>query len=69
MLLVALALTALAAPLPPNIPEHFITEFTEYTAFNASEASPPYANGLPPPPFYASRGLTYYDWALKAMIE
>jgi len=52
---------------PPPLPQAFQCNFTEYTA--PQTGSPPYVDGLPSPPFYASRGTTYYDWSRQAMIE
>ena len=53
--------------LPPVLPIYFEADFVEYTAPYAPY--PPYLNGVPPAPFWASRGKTYYDWTRKAMIE
>eukprot|EP00455_Lapot_gusevi_P057404 TRINITY_DN9772_c0_g1_i3.p1 TRINITY_DN9772_c0_g1~~TRINITY_DN9772_c0_g1_i3.p1 ORF type:complete len:248 (-),score=54.54 TRINITY_DN9772_c0_g1_i3:140-811(-) len=66
LLLLSLLGCALSA-LPPLLPPAFYGEFIEYTAPLAPP--PPYVNGLPPPPFKASRGLVYYNWAEQAMIE
>lgn len=51
----------------PFLPQYFFANFTEYTA--PLSQSPPYINGVPDAPFYATRGATYYDWTRKAMIE
>ena len=53
--------------LPPNMPEQFSTTFTEFTA--PLTGPPPYLNGVPQAPFWASRGTTYYDWTHRRMIE
>jgi hypothetical protein len=58
---------AAAAPLPPVLPQHFEGHFTEYTA--KTTRPPPFVNGIPDAPFFASRGRTFYDWARKALIE
>lgn len=74
--LIAVAITLAALPatgaavgemLPPVLPIYFEGEFVEFTAPLAP--SPPYANGIPPPPFKASRGKVYYDWQRRSMIE
>ena len=69
LLLTAFAFVVGIGTAAPTLPEHFESDFTEYTAFRSQEAPPPYDNGVPPPPFKASRGKTFYDWSIKAMIE
>jgi hypothetical protein len=56
-------------PVPPTLPSYFQGKFTEFTA--PLENAPPYTNGVPSPPFTASRGTVYYDWTQSppAMIE
>lgn len=51
---------AMGSPAPPTLPQAFQGKFTEYSAVMARH--PPYANGLPPAPYKASRGEVYYDW-------
>jgi hypothetical protein len=53
--------------LPPIIPSYFMTNFTEFTA--TPSGPPPYVDGVPQPPFKASRGYTWYDWSKKNIIE
>jgi hypothetical protein len=55
-------------PQPPVLPQAFFGNFTEFNAFQDT-VGPPYVNGLPPAPFVATRGVVYYDWSQKAMIE
>jgi hypothetical protein len=52
---------------PPLIPEFFTCNFTEFTA--PLTGPPPYVNGVPQPPFKATRGHTFYDWHVKNLIE
>jgi hypothetical protein len=58
---------AITASLAPILPQYFVANFTEYTA--PLTRDPPYVDGVPEAPFYASRGATYYDWTRQAMIE
>ena len=73
LLLLALAAVAAGAAVeahePPVLPQFFQGEFVEYTA--PLTGPPPYVDGLPQPPYYASRGRVYYDWTqpVPAMIE
>lgn len=78
MLLLSLAIVAAGVSassstsdhmIPPELPNYFQGKFIEYTAPLAG--APPYANGIPPPPFKASRGEVYYDYTQNppAMIE
>ncbi len=63
-----LSLVVLAACQPaPFLPDYFVANFTEYSAPLTSD--PPYVDGVPSAPFYATRGATYYDWRRMAMIE
>lgn len=62
-----IAAVVVAVPTPPSLPQTFQGKFTEYSAVMADR--PPYANGLPPAPYKASRGEVYYDWSRQAMIE
>ena len=62
-----LTLVASAMDLPPRLPEGFYGDFIEYDAPLAG--TPPYPNGVPPPPFKATRGKMFYDWSRQAMIE
>ena len=64
----ALTTTAVSSPsTPPMLPTFFEGDFLEYTATSAYP--PPYVDGIPQPPYYASRGKVHYDWTRKAMIE
>jgi len=53
----------------PTWPQHFTTNWTIYDV--PALTAPPYPspNGIPDPPYCAGRGLTYYDWKIKSMIE
>lgn len=64
---VGLVFQTATALIPPILPEKFVGKFTEYYAPLAGP--PPYLNGVPRPPFKATRGLMYYDWSLQYMIE
>lgn len=64
----ALCLAAAAATrLPPILPIHFQGNFTEFTA--TLTAPPPFVNGIPQPPFKASRGHVAYDWEVYNLVE
>ncbi len=56
-----------ADPLPPVLPTAFVANFTEYTA--PLTGPPPYVDGVPGAPFFASRGAVFYDWSSMSMIE
>jgi hypothetical protein len=67
VLLVLLCAFHCLCSLPDILPFYFQGEFVEFTAPLTNP--PPYVNGIPQAPFYASRGKVYYDWTLEAMIE
>jgi hypothetical protein len=43
----------------PVLPTAFFGQFTEYTA--PQTVPPPFIDGIPQAPIYASRGLVYYE--------
>eukprot|EP00051_Salpingoeca_urceolata_P010707 m.131492 g.131492 ORF g.131492 m.131492 type:complete len:252 (-) comp16820_c0_seq5:1658-2413(-) len=51
----------------PVLPQFFIANMTQRAAFASS--GPPYAGGVPDPPFLAGRAVSYYDWSREAMVE
>jgi len=58
-----------AASSNTNWPQWFVTNWTMYsTPLDANE--PPYTsnNGLPDPPYRATRGASFYDWTKFAML-
>ena len=65
--IIVCVLLGMAFANPPPLPTAFQGNFTEYSA--SLTGPPPYIDGIPAAPFYASRGEVYYDWSRKAMIE
>eukprot|EP00026_Physarum_polycephalum_P016797 Phypoly_transcript_17798.p1 GENE.Phypoly_transcript_17798~~Phypoly_transcript_17798.p1 ORF type:complete len:235 (+),score=27.21 Phypoly_transcript_17798:31-705(+) len=54
-----------------NLPVWPNQAITNWTIYNAPPSPIPnlYVDGIPPPPYSAGRGMTYYDWSFKAMRE
>jgi len=61
-----LSLSSSCLSIAPEWPSNFVTNWTIYNVPN-TDPWPPF--DVPPPPYNAGRGLTYYDWSSKSMLE
>ena len=65
--IIALVSATQAQKEPKPLPDNYILSWTLYT-IPLAENEPPFPNNpqnIPPAPYTAGRGMTYYDWSIK----